>query len=79
MRKLNLLAAVAAISLASGLAVAAEENPVKAPKEKNICKSDRTSTSRIPKKICRTQAEWDGRSTQEDLDDAASKLRGMGN
>ena len=78
MRKLNLLAAVAVLSLAGGVAVA-QEKPVKAPKEKKICKSDRTSTSRIPKKICRTQAEWDGRATQEDLDDAASRLRGMSN
>lgn len=78
MRKLNLLAAVAAISLAGGTAIA-EEKPVKAPKEKKICKSDRMSTSRIAKKICRTQAEWDGRSGQESLDDAAAKLRGMGN
>lgn len=78
MRRLNLLAAIAAISLAGGVAVATEQKPVKAPKEKKICKSDRMSTSRIPKKICRTQAEWDGRSSQEALDDSADKISGMG-
>lgn len=77
MRKLNLLAAVAAISLAGGAAIA-EERPVKAPKEKKICKGDAGSTSRIAKKrVCRTKAEWASMSNQEDLDDAADKLRGM--
>ncbi|HET9637994.1 MAG TPA: hypothetical protein VFP12_02190 [Allosphingosinicella sp.] len=77
MLKLNLLAAVAATLLVGGTAVAVEK-PVKAPKEKKICKSDRMSTSRIPKKICRTQAEWEGRTSQENLDDAADKISGMG-
>jgi hypothetical protein len=78
MPKLNLLAAVAATLLVGGVAVAKEkaDGP---PKEKKICRSDRMSTSRIPKRICRTQAEWDGKSAQEDLDDAAARLRGMGN
>jgi hypothetical protein len=79
MRKLNLLAAIAVISLAGGTAVAKDDKPAGAPKEKKICKSDRMSTSRIPKKICRTQAQWDGRTSQESLDDAAAKLRGMSN
>ena len=78
MLKLNLLAAVAATLLVGGTAVA-KDKPEGAPKEKKICRSDRMSTSRIPKKICRTQAQWEGRNTQEDLDDAAGKLRGMGN
>ncbi|MET1110943.1 MAG: hypothetical protein ABWX67_05375 [Allosphingosinicella sp.] len=77
MLKLNLLAAVAATLLIGGAAVA-QEKPVKAPKEKKICRSDRMSTSRIPKKICRTQAEWEGRTSQENLDTAADKLSGMG-
>jgi hypothetical protein len=78
MRRLNLIAAVAATLLVGGVAVA-KEKTAGPPKEKKICKSDRMSTSRIPKRICRTQAEWDGRSSQESLDDAAGKLRGMGN
>jgi hypothetical protein len=77
MRNLNLFAALAATLLVGGVAVA-KEKADGAPKEKKICKSDRTSTSRIPKKTCRTQAEWDGRSSQESLDDAAARLRGMG-
>jgi hypothetical protein len=76
MRKLNLLAAIAVISLAGGTAVA-EEKPVKAPKEKKICKGDAGSTSRIAKKkVCRTKAEWASMSNQEDLDDSAARLRG---
>lgn len=79
MRNLNLLAAIAAISLAGGAAVAAEEKPAKAPKEKKICKGEAGSTSRIAKKrICRTQAEWASMSGQDDLDDAADRLSGMG-
>ncbi|MGA9582721.1 MAG: hypothetical protein WBR13_12215 [Allosphingosinicella sp.] len=77
MRKLNLLAAVAIISLAGGTA-AADPQPAKAPKEKKICKGDRTSTSRIAKKrVCRTKAEWASMANQEDLDDAGGRLRGM--
>jgi hypothetical protein len=79
MRKLNLLAAIAALSLAGGAAAAAEEKPAKAPKEKKICKGEAGSTSRIAKKrICKTKAEWAAMSNQEDLDTAADKLSGMG-
>lgn len=77
MLKLNLLGAVAATLLIGGTAAGAEK-AAKPPKEKKICKADRMSTSRIPKKICRTQAEWDGRSSQEELDAAADKMSGMG-
>jgi hypothetical protein len=77
MRKVNLLAAVAATLLIGGTAVAKSDKPDHAPKEKKICRSDKMSTSRIPKKICRTQAEWDGRNGQQDLDDAAGRLSGM--
>ncbi|HYI40904.1 MAG TPA: hypothetical protein VE053_11360 [Allosphingosinicella sp.] len=76
MRNLSLLAAIAALSLAGGAAVA-QEKPAKAAKEKKICKGEATSTSRIGKKTCRTKAEWDRMAGQEDLDDAASRLRGM--
>ncbi|MEA3010594.1 MAG: hypothetical protein QOJ91_2286 [Sphingomonadales bacterium] len=78
MLKLNLLAAVAATLLVGGTAVA-KDKAEHAPKEKKICTTDRMSTSRIPKKICRTQAELDRKNNQEDLDDAAGKLRGIGN
>jgi hypothetical protein len=78
MRKLNLMAAVAATLLIGGTAVA-KEKPEGAPtKEKKICKGDAGSTSRIAKtKVCRTKAEWAQMSNQEDLDDSAGKLRGM--
>jgi hypothetical protein len=77
MRKLSLLAAFAVTLTAGGPALAKEkgEGP---RKEKKICKVDRESKSRIPKKTCLTQAEWDARTSQEGLDDAANKLRGMG-
>jgi hypothetical protein len=62
MRKVSLLAAIAALSLAGGTAVAAEATdgkPVKAPKEKKICKGEVNSNSRIAKtRVCRTAAQW---------------------
>jgi hypothetical protein len=75
MRNLNLLAAVAATLLVGGTAVAMEDKPAGAPKEKKICKADEDSTSRITKKICRTRAEWDRRSNREAQNDANAKLR----
>jgi len=79
MRKLNLLAAVAATLLIGGTAVAKDEKPADAPKEKKICKGEAGSTSRIAKKrVCRTKAEWAQMSTtQDDLDDAEGRLRGI--
>ncbi len=76
MRNLNLLAVLAAVSLAGGVAVAAEK-PAKAPKEKKICKAEPNSISRIPRKTCRTQAEWDNMARRGELDEAASTLRGI--
>lgn len=77
MGKLSLLAAVAVILLAGGVAVA-KEKANDAPREKKICKATKTSSSRIPaKKVCRTEAEWAQKSSQEDLDDAEARLRGM--
>jgi hypothetical protein len=77
MRNLNLLAAVAATLLAGGTAVAKDEAPASAPKEKKICKGDPTSTSRIPKRICRTKTEWDQMAGRGDVDDAERRLRGI--
>jgi hypothetical protein len=81
MRKFTALAAAAATLLAGSVAFA-NEKPAGAPKaakEKKICRGLTTSTSRIPaKKICKTKAEWEQAANQEDLDDAAARLRGMG-
>lgn len=77
MRKSNLLAAVAATLMIGGAALA-KEKAEGAPKEKKICKVDRESKSRIPKKTCLTQAEWASKSAQDDLDDAVSRLRAQG-
>ncbi|HYI40905.1 MAG TPA: hypothetical protein VE053_11365 [Allosphingosinicella sp.] len=75
MGKLSLLAVIAFTFLAGGAAVA-KEKASEAPKEKKICKTTRTTSSRIPaKKVCKTEAEW--AQNQEDLDDAESRLRGM--
>jgi hypothetical protein len=73
MRKSNLVAAVSAILLFCG-AAAAKEKVEGAPKEKKICKVDRESKSRIPKKTCLSQAEWNLKSPQDDLDDAVGRL-----
>jgi len=77
MRKLSLVAAFAVTLMAGGAAVA-KEKAAEAPKEKKICKATKTTSSRIPaKKVCRTEAEWAQRSSQEDLDDAEARLRGI--
>jgi hypothetical protein len=77
MRNLNLLAAVAATLLVGGTAIAKDEAPAGAPKEKKICKADQDSTSRITKKTCRTKTEWDQMAGQGNVDAAENKLRGI--
>lgn len=79
MRKVSLLAAIAAISLAGGTAAAADtdgQKPVKAPKEKKICKGELNSNSRIAKtRVCRTAAEWAEHEDRQ-ASDNADKPRG---
>ena len=76
MRKSSLLAA--AVALLAGAAVA-KEKPADAPKEKKICKSVKTTSSRIAsKRVCKTAEEWARASGQEELDAASDKLSGMG-
>lgn len=76
MRKSSLLAA-AAVWLLAGAATA-REKPPEAPKQKKICKSVKTTSSRIAaKRICKTEAEWAQASAQEELDGAEGRLRGM--
>jgi hypothetical protein len=66
MRKVSLLAAMAVIALAGGTAAATGEKPVKAPKEKKICKGEVNSNSRIAKtRVCRTASEWAEHSERE--------------
>lgn len=77
MGKLSLLAAVA-FSLAAGGVAVAKEKAEGTPKEKKVCKVDRESKSRIPKKTCLTEAQWALKSAQDDLDDAVSRLRAQG-
>lgn len=73
----RLFAAVAIVLLAGG--AAAKEKPADAPKEKKICKSVKTTSSRIAsKRICKTAEEWARSSSQEELDAAADRLSGMG-
>lgn len=75
MRKLNLLAAIAVISLAGGTAVA-QENPAKPAKEKKICKGEAHSETRIARqRVCKTEAQWARESSPEGRN--AAKSRGM--
>ena len=76
MRNMDLLAA-ASLLLVGGTAFAKVEAGAP-PKERKICKSDRETKSRIPKKTCLTQSEWNLKSAQDDLDDAVSRLRAQG-
>ena len=76
MIKVNLLAAAAAALLLGGTALAKDEKPAGAPKEKKICKGETSSTSRIAKtRICRTKAEWDELASQQS-ESTEAKLRG---
>jgi hypothetical protein len=78
MGKLSLLAAFAVAFFAGGVAIA-KEKAAEAPKEKKICKAMKTTSSRIAaKRVCKTQAEWAQGPSQEELDDAAARLRGAG-
>ena len=77
MRKLSLLVAFAVLLPAGGAAFAKEKAKGDAPRERKICKSVKTTSSRIAaKRICKTEAEWAQASSQEELDDAAGRLRG---
>ena len=68
MRKINILAAVAATILL-GATAGAKDKPEGAPKEKKICRTEGDSTSRIAaKRICRTKAEWEQGSSESQRD-----------
>ena len=75
-----LLAAVTVAFPASALDVAADQSQPakeKPAKEKKVCKSDTKTGSIMPRRVCRTQAEWDEISarSQDDLDRMQSRDR----
>jgi hypothetical protein len=77
MRKLNILAAVAA-TLALGSMAVAKDKP-EGQKEKKICKTEGDSTSRIGgTRVCKTKAEWAGETEQRqrDAEQAVASSRG---
>ncbi|HYW17606.1 MAG TPA: hypothetical protein VE891_15815 [Allosphingosinicella sp.] len=77
MGKLSLLA-VFVVTFTAGQVALAGEKAKGAPGEKKICKASATTSSRIrAKKVCKTQAEWAKGPTQEELEDAEAKIRGM--
>jgi len=66
----RLLCAVAAFSAAAvspALANDSKASPESA-KEKKVCKSDNRTGSIMPKRICRTQEEWDRLTEQGKAD-----------
>lgn len=68
MRHFNIFAAVAATVLLGTMA-GAKDKPEGAAKERKICRTEGDSTSRIAaKRICRTKAEWEGRSSETQRD-----------
>jgi hypothetical protein len=63
--------AILALGLAAPTtaAIAADDAPAAKPKkEKRICKRVERPASRMPTRVCRTQAEWDGTSLDADQD-----------
>lgn len=76
----RLLCAVAAFSVVAASPALANDDPKSAPepvKEKKICKDDSRTGSIMPKRICRTKAEWDEISarSQQDLEKVQSMDR----
>lgn len=63
MRVINVLTAVAVLSLAGGVAIAKDKPG--AAKEKKICHIVESANGRIPeRKICKTRAEWNAAAAQ---------------
>lgn len=78
MLKPSLAAALAAATLMSGAALAADPAKPEAPKEKKICKYEGDTTTRISRKrVCKTQEEWDS-ATRDSLDAATGSLSTAG-
>ncbi|HYJ81774.1 MAG TPA: hypothetical protein VEW26_02895 [Allosphingosinicella sp.] len=74
MRIISIVAVVAATAMGSGVAVAKEKSD--AAGEKKVCRIEMPAVGRIPaKKTCRTKAEWEV-ITAENQRDAA---RAVGN
>jgi hypothetical protein len=77
MRNLFLLSVLASAALLASGAAAAQTAPAATPadatpaakpvKEKKICRAEDSSTSRLPKRICKTKEEWDG-TPKQDID-----------
>ena len=69
---LRFACAVAILSAAMSGPVMANDDPAgaadPAKKEKKICKNDAKTGSIMPKRVCRTKAEWDQLSEQGKAD-----------
>lgn len=77
MRNPTMLAAVAAMLLAGGVAVA-KDRPAEAPKAKMICRGEADLGSRLQRKqVCLTKAEWDQMAVEE-RGGSKGSLRGSG-
>ena len=57
------LSAAAPDASASAEAAPAKPAKVKAAKPKLICKSETTTRSRMPTRICKTQEQWDAQNS----------------
>jgi hypothetical protein len=58
-RFLCAMAAFSVVAVSPALAASDPATPSKPAKEKKVCKSDNRTGSIMPKRICRTQEEWD--------------------
>lgn len=75
-----MLTLVLSLALASAAPEAASPPPAtseaKPEKAKKICRANKSTGSRIKGRICKTQEEWDGQTTDIRND---ARLNGVGN
>jgi len=77
MRALNLAVIGAALLLSGAGAAAKDKGQPEQVKEKKICKGESSSFSRLSKKVCKTKAEWDATSGQNNVEADEARLRLM--
>ncbi|MCP5396884.1 MAG: hypothetical protein H6918_09150 [Sphingomonadaceae bacterium] len=54
-------------------AYAGDTKEAKPPKPKKICKSETLTSSRMPKRTCKTQEQWDAEALRKDGQDIKLK------
>ncbi len=73
-----LMMSVALMAAAPAAGETASAKPEKPKKDEVVCKKEKVIGSRMPTRICMTQAEWDQRAADDKANlDAAQRNRGL--